>query len=109
VRANAVSPSANTRLVKTSAINVPESGSADLLPEGVSPLVLWLAEEGCLASDQVFQVYGRAIGIYSPTQFSSILSTQDMWTPEELDRTLPQHLTPTITAEDAIALVAEKP
>ena len=109
VRANAISPSAHTRLVPVAG-DAAESavGSAELAPEHVAPLVTWLAAERCPASGQVFQVYGRRVGIYMLTQLTSVLTTAGDWNAEDLERMLKPHFAPLVTAEEILARMAGK-
>lgn len=104
IRANAISPSARTRLVEGSAINVDSDGGKfdELAPENVSPLVAWLATGDCPATGQIFQIFGRRIAVCRLATFEAILASNARWTLDALDVQLPQHLMTMTTAEDAI-------
>ena len=107
VRVNAVSPSANTRLVQSSAISVDNTqyGPADLAPQTVSPLLVWLAQRDCPVSGQVYQVYARRIGVYRIAEFASVVIAPEDWTLPAVERLLPGTDVPAVTAEDAIAIL----
>jgi len=62
IRSNAVSPSARTR-IETS-LKPPPPGTFDVFdPDNVSPLIVWLAQADCPATNQVFQAYGDRIEV----------------------------------------------
>ena len=105
VRANAVAPSAFTRLVPGSAVEIKamDDDFDDLDPQNVSPLIVWLAGADCLATGQVFQMFGRRLGICRLTSFVHRLEQRGRWTPEQMDELLPSRLVPIKTAEDAFA------
>lgn len=99
VRSNAVSPSARTRITlaipgSEERLREPESPGAfdHYSPANVSPLVAWLAEEGCQANDQVFHVSGNRIFVLEVPRLVTTLETTGRWTPDALDRELPAHL-----------------
>jgi len=108
VRANAVSPSAMTRLVQTPVLHLEASALAELSPDRVSPVVVWLAQPHCQASGQVYQIYGLRIGIYRLTQFASIVSTPEAWTLDGLEGSLRGEEVPLVTAEAAMAMLVTR-
>ena len=90
VRSNAISPSARTRLEGGL---VPADGELDrFAPANVSPLVAWLAEEGCPATAQVFQIYGDRLLIVAMPAPVHRLENGARWTPEALDAALTNRL-----------------
>jgi NAD(P)-dependent dehydrogenase (short-subunit alcohol dehydrogenase family) len=87
VRANAVSPSARTR-IETS-LKAPPPGSFDTFePGNVSPLIAWLAKADCPATGQVFQAYGNRVEVMQPTQIAADVRTEGRWTVAALDKAL---------------------
>lgn len=105
VRSNAVSPSARTRisLAVPGAVDelAPTWAAFDRLdPANVSPLIGWLAEEGCPANAQVFQLIGERLIVSSMPPIVHDLRTKGRWTLEELDRELPTRLVKPLTVED---------
>jgi NAD(P)-dependent dehydrogenase (short-subunit alcohol dehydrogenase family) len=95
VRANAVSPSARTRL----ALSTPGLGDevqppADpnqfdfFDPANVSPLIGWLAEADCPANRQVFHLGGNRLLALRLSEIVLDLQAEGRWTAEELDRQL---------------------
>ena len=104
VRANAVAPSANTRLVPGSSF-VPSpsaDGFDDMDPDNVSPLIVWLASPDCPATGQVFQMFGRYLAVYQLTRFAHTLRQEGQWTPDQLDAHLTDRLVPVKTAAEAL-------
>jgi NAD(P)-dependent dehydrogenase (short-subunit alcohol dehydrogenase family) len=87
VRSNAVSPSARTRLEDSLA---PSQEAFDRFdPANVSPVVAWLAEAGCPATAQVFQVYGDRLMVVSmPAPVHRVDNAGARWTPEAIERAL---------------------
>jgi NAD(P)-dependent dehydrogenase (short-subunit alcohol dehydrogenase family) len=81
VRSNAVSPSARTR-IETSLKAAPAGVFDTFDPENVSPLIAWLAEANCPATNQVFQAYGDRIEVLAPSAIRSICAARGRWTPE---------------------------
>ncbi len=87
VRANAVSPSARTR-IETS-LKPPPAGVFDVFdPANVSPLVAWLAHADCPATNQVFQAYGNRVEVIGQTGIAVDVRTDGQWTIDALDRAL---------------------
>jgi NAD(P)-dependent dehydrogenase (short-subunit alcohol dehydrogenase family) len=95
VRSNVISPSARTRL----ALSVPgfyESVQRPADPKefdfysplNVSPLVAWLAQAGCLANGQVFQIGGNRLLTIRVAEIVDELTTEGQWTMESLDSAL---------------------
>lgn len=93
VRANAVSPSARTR-IETS-LKAPPAGVFDVFdPANVSPLVAWLAHADCPATNQVFQAYGNRVEVIGQTGIAVDVRTDGQWTIDALDRALEGKLPP---------------
>ena len=110
LRANAIAPSAFTRLVPGSSFE-PETADDDfddMDPANVSPLVVWLATTGCPATGQVFQIFGRHLTVYQLTSIVHRLKQDGRWTPEQMDELLADKLVPLKTAEQALMDVLDK-
>ena len=91
VRSNAVSPSARTR-IETS-LKAPPAGEFDVFsPDNVSPLICWLALEGCPATGQVFQAYGNRIEVIAPSAIEVDLRTEGRWKVEDVENALNHRL-----------------
>ncbi|MGZ8512575.1 MAG: SDR family NAD(P)-dependent oxidoreductase [Candidatus Limnocylindria bacterium] len=98
VRSNAISPSARTRM----AASVPGSetllaerqdGAFDWLdPANVSPLVGWLAEADCPATNQVFHLVGQHLFVVRTPVIEHELVSDGRWTAEQLDEQLAPNL-----------------
>lgn len=87
VRANALSPSARTR-IETS-LQPPPPGVFDVFdPDNVAPLVCWLALADCPASGQVFQAYGNRVEIIQPSAIALDLRADGRWRLDDLDEAL---------------------
>ncbi len=96
VRCNAIAPMARTRLTSS----VP--GMADLVappadpagfdrwhPANASPLVAYLATEGCPVTGRVFFVDGGTVQSLEPWDFGPSLERSDRWTVEDLEDAMP--------------------
>jgi NAD(P)-dependent dehydrogenase (short-subunit alcohol dehydrogenase family) len=87
VRANAVSPSARTR-IETS-LKKPAEDVFDVFdPDNVSPLICWLALADCPATGQVFQAYGNRVEVIQPSTIGVDVRTSGRWKLDELDSAL---------------------
>jgi NAD(P)-dependent dehydrogenase (short-subunit alcohol dehydrogenase family) len=87
VRANAVSPSARTRL--ETSLKPPATGVFDTFdPANVSPLIAWLARADCPASSQIFQIYGNRLKVLSMATIVHDLRTESRWTTTQIDEAL---------------------
>lgn len=87
VRSNAVSPSARTR-IETS-LKPPPQGVFDVFdPGNVSPLIAWLAEADCPATNQVFQVYGNRIEVIGHSGIALDVRNEGQWTVGDIDKAL---------------------
>jgi NAD(P)-dependent dehydrogenase (short-subunit alcohol dehydrogenase family) len=99
VRANAIAPAARTRMTENTpglsdVVAVPEDpASFDVWdPANVSPLVAWLATEGCPASGKVFFVQGGVIRLFQNWTMTETLEKGDRFTIQELEAGLPKLL-----------------
>ncbi len=80
VRVNAIAPAARTRLT-TDLASAPEPGAFDAGdPANVSPLVAYLATEGCPLSGQVFFVHGGRIQLMQPWTLHDRIDGDERWT-----------------------------
>jgi NAD(P)-dependent dehydrogenase (short-subunit alcohol dehydrogenase family) len=91
VTCNAIRPSAAWRGRK----DIPLEGRLKRPPEGVAPLVVYLASEaanninGC-----IFEVWSGHVGIFQePPPIEHVIDKKGDWTPEELAMLIPQNLT----------------
>lgn len=98
VRANAVSPSARTRMTlavpdASSTMPTPAEGEFDSYdPANVSPLIGWLCGRDCPANFQVFHVFGELLLVLAIPTIAHRLSTTARWTWEDLDAALAEKL-----------------
>jgi NAD(P)-dependent dehydrogenase (short-subunit alcohol dehydrogenase family) len=99
VRVNAIAPAARTRLTLATPgvgdqIQPPtDPGRFDVWsPANVSPLVAWLATEGCAATGKVFYVQGGRVAVFQPWTIVEQIEKDDRWTIAELDEAVPKLL-----------------
>ncbi len=92
VRVNAVVPAARTRMTTTTEglsdiVKAPKDASTfDIWdPANVSPVVAWLATEGCPATGKVFFVQGGTVRLMTPWAMADGLDAPNRWTIAELD------------------------
>lgn len=95
VRCNAVAPAARTRLTESTpglaeAVAPPAApGAFDVWdPANVSPVVAWLATEGCPANGLVFFVHGGCVRLCRPWQLAESVERDGRWTVEALDEAM---------------------
>jgi NAD(P)-dependent dehydrogenase (short-subunit alcohol dehydrogenase family) len=95
VRVNAIAPTARTRLTETAPglgemVAPPaDPGRFDEWdPANVSPLVAWLATEGCVATGQVFYAFGGTIAPMAGWTRTAGITRPDRWTIEDIDSAL---------------------
>lgn len=87
VRANAVSPSARTRI--EASLQPPPADVFDVFdPANVAPLICWLALADCPATGQVFQAYGDRVEVIQPSTIAVDVRNGGRWGLEELDKAL---------------------
>jgi hypothetical protein len=58
-------------------------------PANVSPLVAYLATEGCPLTGRVLFVQGGQVRVFQPWTMTDTLDKGDRWTVEELAKQLP--------------------
>ena len=99
VRVNAIAPAARTRLTEQTPglgdlVRAPADPAVfDLWdPENASPLVAWLATEGCQATGRVFFVQGGEVKLFQGWSLVSSVHRDDRWTIADLDEALPKLL-----------------
>jgi NAD(P)-dependent dehydrogenase (short-subunit alcohol dehydrogenase family) len=91
VRVNAIVPAARTRLTSATEglhdiIRAPADGAFDVWdPANVSPLVGWLATEGCRATGKVFYAQGGTIQLMSTWSMGEGVDRRGRWTITELE------------------------
>ncbi len=92
VRTNAIAPAARTRMTEATPglgeiVKAPdEPGQFDVWnPANISPLVAWLATEGCPANGKVFFVQGGTIKEFRGWTMADGIEKGDRWTVSELD------------------------
>jgi NAD(P)-dependent dehydrogenase (short-subunit alcohol dehydrogenase family) len=91
VRVNAIAPAARTRMTENTpglsdVVKAPESGAFDVWdPANISPLVAYLATEGCPATGKVFFVQGGTIRLFQPWNMADTIDQPDRWTVAQLE------------------------
>jgi NAD(P)-dependent dehydrogenase (short-subunit alcohol dehydrogenase family) len=97
VRVNAIVPAARTRMTQSApglaeVVAAPsESGVFDAWdPANISPLVAYLAEEGCPLTGQVFYVFGGTIRRFQPWTMTDTIERPGRWTISELEAEMPR-------------------
>jgi NAD(P)-dependent dehydrogenase (short-subunit alcohol dehydrogenase family) len=97
VRSNAIAPAARTRLTLqtpglSDAVKEPEDTSEfDVWdPANVSPLVAYLATEGCPLTGECFLVQGGLVQYFQPWTLTAKLQKQERWTVDELQEQVPK-------------------
>jgi NAD(P)-dependent dehydrogenase (short-subunit alcohol dehydrogenase family) len=100
VRVNAIAPAARTRLTESTPgladmVAPPEEpGRFDVWdPGNVSPLVAWLATEGCPATGKVFFVQGGRVAVFRPWAMADEIDRDQRWTVAELETEMKRLLT----------------
>jgi NAD(P)-dependent dehydrogenase (short-subunit alcohol dehydrogenase family) len=95
VRVNGLTPAARTRLTESTPglgdiVKPPEgAGAFDIWdPANVSPLVAWLATEGCPAAGKVFFVQGGTVKLMTGWTLGDGIERDERWTVAELDAEL---------------------
>jgi NAD(P)-dependent dehydrogenase (short-subunit alcohol dehydrogenase family) len=91
VRVNAIAPAARTRMTEATPglgdiVQPPDDPSKfDIWnPANISPLVAWLATEGCAANGKVFFVQGGKVQNFQPWTLTDSIDKDDRWTVAEL-------------------------
>jgi NAD(P)-dependent dehydrogenase (short-subunit alcohol dehydrogenase family) len=89
VRANAIAPSARTRLtapLMTYADEPAKEGFDELDPANISPFVAYLATENCPIEGRVFWVQGGEVGLFQPFAIVDTIKTDHRWSVGELEK-----------------------
>jgi NAD(P)-dependent dehydrogenase (short-subunit alcohol dehydrogenase family) len=91
VRVNAIAPAARTRMTEqtpglSDIVQAPTDASVfdSWDPANISPLVAYLATEGCPATKKVYFVQGGQIRLFQPWTMTDTLDKGDRWTVAEL-------------------------
>jgi len=99
VRVNAIAPAARTRLTEQTPglcdlVRPPEDpGVFDLWdPANASPLVAWLATEGCPSTGRVFFIQGGEVKLFQSWTVVSSVERESRWTVAALDEAIPKLL-----------------
>ncbi|MGH9015631.1 MAG: SDR family oxidoreductase [Acidimicrobiia bacterium] len=97
VRSNTIAPAARTRLTEQTPgfedmIKKPDDpGAFDSWdPANVSPLVAYLATEGCPFTGTTFFVQGSVVRLFQPWTMTETLDKGDRWTVAELEKEMPR-------------------
>ena len=94
VRSNCIAPAARTRLTESTPglgdmVAAPVEGFDVWDPANVSPLVGYLASEGCELTGRTFFVQGGTVRLMEPWRMGEQLERDCRWTIEDLARDLP--------------------
>jgi NAD(P)-dependent dehydrogenase (short-subunit alcohol dehydrogenase family) len=93
VTVNAVAPTALTRLTDDLPAAREMAEKVDLAPEGVSPVVLWLASRAARdVTGRVLSVIGGTIAVVEGWAYGPEIHSDQRWTAERLDDVLPDLL-----------------
>lgn len=93
VTVNAVAPTALTRLTDDLPAAREMAEKVDLAPEGVSPVVLWLASPAARdVTGRVLSVIGGTIAVVEGWAYGPEIHSEQRWTAERLDAVLPDLL-----------------
>ncbi len=97
MRSNCIAPAARTRLTEATPglgemVAAPADGFDVWDPANVSPLVAYLATEGCEITGRTFFVQGATVRLMEPWRMGETLERDDRWTVEELAEQLPKIL-----------------
>jgi NAD(P)-dependent dehydrogenase (short-subunit alcohol dehydrogenase family) len=89
VTANAIAPSARTRMTETvfaDMMAAPEAGAFDAMaPDNIAPLVVWLGSpESREVTGRVFEVEGGKVSVADGWQHGPAVDKGDRWEPAEL-------------------------
>jgi NAD(P)-dependent dehydrogenase (short-subunit alcohol dehydrogenase family) len=91
VRVNAIAPAARTRMTEqtpglSDIVQAPKDAAVfdSWDPANVSPLVAYLATEGCPATGKVYFVQGGQIRLFKPWTMTDTIEKDDRWTVAEL-------------------------
>ena len=97
VRVNSIAPAARTRMTQQTpglAEHVKAPTDAAVFdswdPANISPLVAYLATEGCPATGKVFYVQGGTVRVFQPWKMTDTIEKNDRWTVAELQTEMPK-------------------
>jgi NAD(P)-dependent dehydrogenase (short-subunit alcohol dehydrogenase family) len=98
VRSNCIAPAARTRLTEATpglgeVVAAPSEGFDVWDPANVSPLVAFLATEGCDITGRTFFVQGGTVRVMEPWQMGERLERDGRWSIDDLAQQLPGILT----------------
>ncbi|MEM1418053.1 MAG: SDR family NAD(P)-dependent oxidoreductase, partial [Myxococcota bacterium] len=82
IHANVIAPIARSRMTET--IGLPEAVLEQIRPELVSPLVAYLASEGCSATGQTYAVGGGYVSRVAIVEGSGVVLDPEAMTPESV-------------------------
>ena len=84
VRANVISPIAETRLTQASQLPIAAP------PEDIAPMAVYLLSDRAAAiTGEVFSVFGKRIGIWGEARETAEATQSARWTPDEIDAAMP--------------------
>jgi NAD(P)-dependent dehydrogenase (short-subunit alcohol dehydrogenase family) len=90
VTVNAIAPTALTRMTEDLEMMRAAAAAADLSPEAISPLVVWLGSaESRAVTGRVFGVWGNAITVLEGWVNGPAVSRDARWDPAELSAVVP--------------------
>jgi NAD(P)-dependent dehydrogenase (short-subunit alcohol dehydrogenase family) len=90
VTVNAIAPTALTRMTEDIEMMRTAAASADLSPEAISPLVVWLGSaESREVTGRVFGVWGNAITVLEGWVNGPLVSADTRWDPAGLSAVIP--------------------
>jgi NAD(P)-dependent dehydrogenase (short-subunit alcohol dehydrogenase family) len=90
VTVNAIAPTALTRMTEDIKMMRAAAATADLTPEAISPLVVWLGSaESREVTGRVFGVWGNAITVLEGWVNGPSVSGETRWDPAELSAVIP--------------------
>jgi NAD(P)-dependent dehydrogenase (short-subunit alcohol dehydrogenase family) len=96
VRVNAIAPAARTRMTESTPglsdiVKAPGEDQFDVWnPANISPLVAYLATEGCPATGRVFFVQGGTVRTFTNWTMGDTIEKSDRWTVAELQAEMPR-------------------
>jgi NAD(P)-dependent dehydrogenase (short-subunit alcohol dehydrogenase family) len=98
VRSNCIAPAARTRLTEATpglgdVVAAPNDGFDVWDPANVSPLVAYLATEGCTITGRTFFVQGGIVRVLEPWHLGDRIERDARWTVDELATEVPRLFT----------------
>ena len=94
MRSNCIAPAARTRLTEATpglgeVVAAPTDGFDLWDPANVSPLVAYLATEGCALTGRTFFVQGGTVRVMEPWSLGERIEQDGRWTVDELAEQVP--------------------